>query len=370
VFRSEGSTRTTRRVVAVALVAVALAACQRVEVADKAGSGTLRLTLATIDNIDTNGQSPGIRLFMRSVAEVSGGRMTLVLQPSFEDGQVGAESDLVRATAGGTVDVAVASSRAFARAGIHGLEELEAPFALTSRAAEDEIASGPVGHDLLATLDGSDVIPLSLIPGPMRRPWSKTPPLTSVAAWSGVTFRTYNSPVQEATVRSLGGVSVPSSYHFPNLVRTGRLEGAETDVAQYAINGYGTLLPHAVRNEVLWPKMQVLIIGKKAWDRLTAQQQAWVREATSRMLAGVLAYHYDETTPAVALCRAGVRFSDATPQDLAAMRLATRSVTDGLAADPVTGPLLREVEAVAARHPTVDTVDLPASCLTPGRGPG
>jgi len=367
VFQSVGTMRTTRFVLVAALVTATVTACHRVEVADKAGSGTLQLELASIDKIDTNGQSPGIRLFMSSLADVSGGQMTVAFHGTFEAGRVSAESDLVRAIAAGTVDVGIPSSRAFARAGLHGLEELEAPFVLTSRAAEDEIASGPVGRDLLAMLSGSDVVPLALIPGPMRRPWSTTPPLTSLAAWSGVTFRTYNSPVQEATVRALGGVSVPSSYNFPDLVRAGRLQAVETDVAQYAANGYGTLVPHAVRNEVLWPKMQVLTFSKKTWDRLSREQQGWVREAAARTLAGVLAYHYDETTPAVSLCAIGVRFSDAATTDLMALRAATQRVADGLAADPVTGRLLTEVEAVGARHPTPDILQVPASCLTTPR---
>ena len=361
-FLSVRTMRTTRIALAVAVVMATVSACHRVEVADKAGSGTLQLEMASIDPIDTNGQSPGISLFMSSLADVSGGQMTVAFQGKFEGSRVSAESDLVRAIAAGTVDVGMPSTRAFSRAGLTGLEELEAPFVLTSRAAEDEIASGPVGRDLLATLVGSDVVPLALIPGPMRRPWSTTPPLTSAAAWSGTTFRTYNSPVQEATVRALGGVSVPSSYNFPDLVRAGHLQAVETDVAQYSVNGYGSLLPHAVRNEVLWPKMQALIFSKKTWDRLSPHQRAWVREATTRTLAGVIAYHYDETTPAAALCGLGVRFSDASATELAALSSAAKPVADALAAD--SGRLLAEIEAVAARHPSPDIFQVPASCLT------
>ena len=113
--------------------------------------------------------------------------------------------------------------------------------------------------------------------------------------------------------------------------------------------------------------MQLLTFSKKTWDRLSRQQQGWVREAAARTLAGVLAHHYDETTPAVALCAIGVRFSDAATTDLMALRAATQRVADGLAADPVTGRLLTEVEAVAARHPTPDILQVPASCLTTPR---
>jgi hypothetical protein len=59
-----------------------------------------------------------------------------------------------------------------------------------------------------------------------------------------------------------------------------------------------------------------------------------------------------------------VRFVPAGPEQLAAMRAAVAPVVEGLAADPVTAPLMEEVLAIAREHPDVEAVDVPADCRT------
>ncbi len=341
------------------------AGCQKAGVTDKTGGGVLSLRFATIDSDDSNGQSPAPRAFIKALGHLSGGRIKVSLKTTYENGAVAAETDIVKAIAAGDLDGGWPVTRAFSRAGIRGLEPVEAPMTLTSLAAQKALALGPGGTALLNTLHGSGVVGLGLAVGPARRPWATTGALVDPHSWHGVTFRSYNSPVQEQAIRALGGVPVPASFHFPDLVRAGDLQGAETDVAQYAEQGDGPLLPHAVGNEVLWPRMQVLSLSQKRFDSLTAKQRGWIREAAKQAVQASADYAYNERTPAARLCAQGVRFIDATPGQLAALRRAVRPVLDALARDPATGPSFAHVAKVASENPTVDTVDVPSSCRTP-----
>lgn len=354
------------RALVLGVVSTLLAAgCQSANVADKTGSRVITLQFATHDNLDPNGQTVAPGVFIQALERVSGGQIRVSLQTTYEDGAATAETDIVKAIASGHLDGGWPATRAFGRAGIPGLEPIEAPFALTSYAAERALVAGPEAQSLLTTLDGSGLVGLGLTVGSLRRPWTTAAALVSPARWRGVTFRSYNSQVQDDTIRALGAVPVAASYNFPDLIEAGKLQGVETDVAQYSHNDYGDLLPNAVSNEVLWPRMEVLSLSQQRYDSMTAEQRGWVREAAQEAVQASVGFAYNDDPLARSLCAEGVRFVSATPGQLAALHRAVRPVIDALARDPATAPSLVQVQKVAADFPTPDAIDVPATCRHP-----
>jgi TRAP-type C4-dicarboxylate transport system substrate-binding protein len=350
-------------IAAVVLACLVVTSCQHTQVIDKTGNSVLVLRFATIDTLDPNGQTPAPGIFINALERLSGGRIKVTVTSNFEAGAPAAESDIVRAIAKGEFDGGWPTTRAFGNAGIRGLEPIEAPMVLTSYAAEKAVVKGSAGPALLKTLAGSGVVGLGLTVGPLRRPFSQRPALVDAQAWRGITFRSLNSPTQDATIRALGGIPVEASFNFPDLVTAGTLRGAETDVAQYEINDYGTLLPVAVANEVLWPRMEVLSFSQRRYDSLTSTERGWVQSAAQQAVQASVDYPYDDAAQAGLLCGQGVRFSYATPAQLAALHLAVQPVLDALARDPVTARSLAEVRAAAAPYPTADSFDVASSCL-------
>ena len=128
------------------------------------------------------------------------------------------------------------STRAFANAGISGLEAVEAPLTISNYAASKALVSGPVAADLLAQLDGSGIKGLALAVGPLRRPFAAQAPLLGVQDWQGIPFRSFNSPVQADTIRALGATPINWGGDWAAQVAAGTLRGAEFDIAQYAAN--------------------------------------------------------------------------------------------------------------------------------------
>jgi TRAP-type C4-dicarboxylate transport system substrate-binding protein len=360
--RRLGATGAAKVVAALSVTALLVAGCQSGGVTDKTGGNVIVLRLATIDNLNPNGQLVAPGAFITALSRLSRGRIKTTVQNVYGDGAVTAETDLIKAIATGDLDAGWPTTRSFSRAGIRGLEPVEAPFMITNYSAQKALATGPESVTLLNTLNGSGVVGLGLTVGPLRRPWAIGKPLLDVQRWQGVTFRSYNSPVQDATTRALGAVPVPASFAFPTLVHAGHLRGVELDVAQYSWNHYGTLLPNAVANEVLWPRMGVLTMNQKRFDSLTAEQQRWVRGAAQEAVQASVDFEYDEETPAKLLCRQGVRFYRATPQQLDSLQQAVRPVLDELARDPATAPSLSVVKSVAARFPSPESLDVAASC--------
>ncbi len=359
-----GCPRVPRRLAIVVGTAGCLLAsgCGSAAVTDKAGGNVVVLRLATIDELNPNGQTVAPGAFLDAVKAVSGGRLRVTVQPHYDNGAVTAETDLVKAIAAGELDGGWPATRAFSRAGMRGLEPIEAPMVLTSVAAERSLVTGLAARTLLDTLHGTGVVGLGLTVGPLRRAWSTTGPLLDVSDWAGVTVRSYNSPIQDRTIRALGAVPVPASYDFPDLVQAGTLHAVETDVAQYAHNGYGTLLPRVAGNEVLWPRMAVLALSQKRYDSLTSVQQGWVRTAARTAVKASVDFRYDESSPARQLCEQGVHFVDATPEQLARMHRAVQPVIDAMAMDLATSPSLDVVRKVASGAPGPEALDIPTAC--------
>jgi TRAP-type C4-dicarboxylate transport system substrate-binding protein len=346
----------------VAATVVLVAACSVAPGTDKSGGDTVVLRLATIDLVNNNGQSYGPEAFVESLEKVSGGRLSVEVITRYGDGAPEAESDLLEAIASGEVDGGWPSTRAFANAGISGLEAVEAPMMLTSYAAEKALVSGPVADKLLAQLEGTGVLGLDLAVGPLRRPFAAKAPLLGPENWAGATFRVYNSPVQTDAVRLLGATPVNLGLGWIDEVRAGRLRGVEFDIAQYAEMGKTTEAGYITANVVLWPKVFVLSVSQKRFDALSDEQQNWVREAADKAMQVSVDATYDETTIAQDLCGKGARFIDASPDQIAALRSTLQPVLDGLAADPASGALLTEIQAIAANHPKPDIPTVPKAC--------
>jgi hypothetical protein len=198
--------------------------------------------------------------------------------------------------------------------------------------------------------------------GPLRRPFAAKTPLLGPEDWKGIRFRVFNSPVQADAVRALGATPVDLSFSFIDQIKDGSLRGAEFDIAQYEVNGYGKEAGNITANVVLWPKVFVLALSKRRFDTLSAQQQAWVREAAEQAVTASVDTTYDEATAAGTLCDRGARFLDATTGQVQGLRAKLRPVLDGLAAHPADGQLLRDIQAIAAQFPAPEVPDVPASC--------
>ena len=97
-----GSEHPSRALFLAAMAVVALlTACSSV---DKGGRDTLVLQLATIDQVNDNGQSYGPQAFVDSLGEVSGGRLRVEVTTDYGDGAPEAESNLIQAIAAGELD--------------------------------------------------------------------------------------------------------------------------------------------------------------------------------------------------------------------------------------------------------------------------
>jgi TRAP-type C4-dicarboxylate transport system substrate-binding protein len=334
-------------------------------VVDKAGTQTLVLQMATADATPPRQDlDPGVATFLDSISSLSGGQIQVQLGLRYPGGAA-SETNIVKAIAKGDLDGGFPTVRGFANAGISGLQAVEAPMALTDNAAVKELVSGPVAADVLQQLQGTGLVGLGLVAGELRRPFAVKQPLLTPADWQGIRFRSFNSPVQDETIRALGGTPVEAGGEWPDLIAAGQLDGLEFDINEYAANDMTNTTPYVSRNVVLWPKVFVLALSQKRWDSLTDQQRTWIQEAAVAGTKASVDATNDETTAATKLCTQGVSFTDASIGQLVQLRTAVAPVISGLANDPANSQLLSEIQAIAAHHPAPDVPNVPATCQAP-----
>ena len=335
-----------------ALSVGAAAACSASAPADRAGGETVTLKLGTIDHVNPDGQSFGVQAFVDNIPKVSDGRLKVEVVEDYGGGDPTADADLIKAIADGNLDGGWVGTRGFGAAGIHGLEAFEAPMVITTYAAQKALVSSDVATQALASLERSGVVGLGLTVGPLRRPFAAKSALVGPEDWQGISFRTYNSQVQSEAVKTLGAVPVNIGYGWIDEVRAGRLRGAEIHMAQYKQSGLGKEAGNVTGNVVLWPKMYVLSMSQRKFDALNEQQRAWIREAANRGVQASVEATYDDSSIAQDLCDRGVRFKDATPAQLLALRTRLAPILDRLESDPQNGPLLAKIKTVVEQNST------------------
>jgi hypothetical protein len=118
-----------------------------------------------------------------------------------------------------------------------------------------------------------------------------------------------------------------------------------------AMKDYEQQAKAVTANVTFWPRPTTLVINRKAFESLTPTQQEALRAAGS----AVFSRQFDQQQRFSAedegvLCQRGLRFVQASSQDLAALRRAVQPVYDKLQANAETRSFLQQI--LAMKHET------------------
>src|SRR5216683_8271854 len=340
---------------ALALAAAAAAGCSAWAGGDKAGGpagGPVVLRMASTPS-GLSGVPP-VAEFVRQVDTLSGGSVQVKVVNQWGLYAQGAEAQVVRAVAAGTVDLGWAGSRVFDTIGVPGFGALSAPMLIDSYPLENAVLKSAMPGRMLAGLASVHVTGLGVLGEGLRLPISARRPLLAPADWRGVSFGTLRSQVQEEAIRALGATPVVAfgpvrSHHLSS----GQIRGFELDLSRYVLlAGLATGAPYVAANVALWPEFDVLIASPRRLASLTARQRAWLRQAAgdaTRDSAGLAAS--GNAANIGRACAMGARFVTATPADLAALRRALAVVYQHLQADPQTRAFLQQTQRLKNATP-------------------
>src|SRR5215831_4305189 len=319
---------------------------------NKAGDSQARhpvvLTLANV-----NGSTGELDGFTRNVWRLSHGTIRIDVKYRWRLGQVKAETGLIGDVRTGKADLGVVGSRAWDTVGVNDFRALGAPLLIDSYALQDRVLHSPMIGQMLAGLRPLGLAGIGILPGPLRKPLGITRPLLKPADYAGLKVGVQQSLVAGATMRALGATPV----WFPVTWPITGFGAAEEHISAIQGNQYDRAGTYLTANVNLWPRPLVVFASGKVWAALTPVQQAILTLAvTDDLTAETNVVRGNERTDTATLCRRGrLRFLDASPADLTALRRAVQPVYAQLDRDPQTGRFIRQIEALRQAIPAEPT---------------
>ena len=192
--------------------------------------------------------------------------------------QLGEEADTIEQTRFGAIDLNRVSLGPF-----NGLVPAtripSLPYIFRSEAHMRTVMDGPIGDEILAAFEPFDLIGLAFYDGGSRSFYNSQHPIQSLDDLKGLKFRVMQSDIFVDMVKALGADAVPMPYgEVYSAIQTGVIDGAENNPPSFDTSGhfevakYYTLDQHLIVPEVL-------VMSKKTWDTLSADEQEAVKKA-------------------------------------------------------------------------------------------
>ncbi|WMT75584.1 TRAP transporter substrate-binding protein [Bradyrhizobium sp. Ash2021] len=218
-------------------------------------------------------------LYMGSmVAERSGGRHQIKV---FHSHQLGEEKETLEQTRVGAIDLNRTNVALIGNL-VPAMNVLAMPFLFRSIGHLQKVLDGPIGSEILDSFEPYGFVGLAFYDSGARSIYNSVRPIRSIADLRGLRLRVQQSEQMSDMIKSLGAepVELPYGQVLTGLA-TRLIDGAEnnwpsfvtTDHFKYA--GYYTLTEHTMSPEVL-------VMSKKAWGSLSAEDQQIFRESALR----------------------------------------------------------------------------------------
>ena len=207
--------------------------------------------------------------------ERSDGRLCIEV---FHSAQLGEEKDTIEQTQLGVIDMNRVSLGPFNNI-IEETKVFSLPYIFRSTDHMHNVVDGEIGDAILAEFENHGLVGLAYYDGGSRSFYNSQKPITSKDDIEGLKFRVMQSDVFVDMVDALGGNATPMPYgEVYSSIQTGVIDGAENNwpsfesSGHYEVAGYYTLDQHLIVPEVL-------VMSKAAYDKLSAEDQALVRQA-------------------------------------------------------------------------------------------
>lgn len=354
---------------AVALAMVAGACTSDAGASDKAGGPgePVALTMATVNgDLDF---TPQIQYLLDRVAQLSDGNVQIEIVYEVGDFAPDAEQQVVRGVAAGEFDLGFVGTQGFEALGARNFVALSAPMLIDSYALEDAVIESGVTDQMLEGLEDVGVTGLGVLAGALRKPVSVKEPLVGPGDWQGITFGTFNSEGQAEAVRALDATPMKVVGDERDVaLEEGTIDGFESSLLAYRLNGQERAAPYVAANVNLWPQTLAVVGNPDAIEQLSERQRGWLDQAVDDAAERSTALVDADASTLEESCDAGARFALASDADLASLHDAFAPVYAALQEDPVTQGLIEQIQQLKRSTPFEPAPAIGPECLGEASG--
>ena len=151
------------------------------------------------------------------------------------------------------------------------------PFLFASVAHRRRVLDGPVGAELLASLEAYDLIGLCFYDAGSRSIYMPSRAVRTPADMKGLRIRVQTSPVMAEVMQALGAIPVPIPYgQVRARLAAGTVDAAENNIISYHASRHHEVAKVYSLTEHVAPPA-VVVFSKRVWDRLPAEDREIVR---------------------------------------------------------------------------------------------
>jgi tripartite ATP-independent transporter DctP family solute receptor len=213
--------------------------------------------------------------------ERSGGRIAVEV---YHSAQLGEEKDTIEQTRAGVFDLNRVSMGPF-----NGLvpetRVVSLPYIFRSVDHMHKVMDSDIGADILSGFEAHGLVGLAYYDGGARSFYNREKPITSIDDLKGMKFRVMQSDIFVDMVSALGANAVPLPYgEVYSSIETGVIDGAENNFPSYESAKHSEVAKHYSLDEHLIVP-EVLVMAKASWDKLSADDQALVKQAARDSVA-------------------------------------------------------------------------------------
>ncbi|HEY0834037.1 MAG TPA: TRAP transporter substrate-binding protein [Azospirillum sp.] len=277
----------------------------------------------------------------RLVAERSGGRHSIRV---FHSRQLGEEKETIQQTRVGAIDINRVSLAPFNDI-VPESQAATLPFLFRSVAHLHAVLDGPIGDEILAAFEPHGFVGLAFYDSGARSMYNTTRPIRAPEDLKGLRMRVQQSDLNVAMMTALGATTLPLPFgEVVTALSTGIIDGAENNWPSYVHNDHYRMARfYSLTRHAMIP--EVLVMSKKAWDGLPAEDRALFRAAARESALYMRALWADAERASEAAARAaGVEVVEVPDRE--PFRRAMLPVYDRFIRDAGLKDLVRRIQAV------------------------
>ncbi|HEU0199303.1 MAG TPA: TRAP transporter substrate-binding protein, partial [Burkholderiaceae bacterium] len=230
---------------------------------------------------DDHPQGVSVKKFGELLSQKTGGKLTARLYAS---GALGNDVTMISALRGGTQEMVVPDSSTLVSL-IKDFGVLNLPLVINNEQEADALVDGPFGQKLLAMLPDKGLIGLAFWENGFRHVTNNRRPVQKAEDLAGLKIRVIQNPLFIETFNALGSNALPMP--FPELytaLEQRTVDGQENPTATILASKFYEVQKHTALTGHIY-SVWVLLLSKKTWDGLSADEKKAVQEAAREATA-------------------------------------------------------------------------------------
>jgi len=216
------------------------------------------------------------------------------------------------------------------------------PFLFRSVDHLHKVLDGPIGEEILKACEKQGFVGLAYYDSGARSMFTAKKPVRTFADMKGLKVRVQQSDLWVSMLEAMGANATPMPMgEVYTGLKTGVVDAAENNYPTYDANRLFEVAKYYSKTEHSMAP-EVLLFSKRAWDKLTPQEQGWVRQAAKESVPYMRKQWEEREIKSLATVKAGG--AEIIEVDKAPFQAAMKPVYDKFITDATLKDLVKRVQ--------------------------